>query len=128
MTSLSSGFSVRTQGGKPRQQRRDTRIESPVIRVQIEGKAYRALNWSLGGVLIGYDGTLREGDSFTIFGIGLEYGGLVRVSVPARAVRVRDGALAASFVELDGHAYAVLEALLMRRLSRVAALAAAAAA
>ncbi len=127
MTSLSGGFSVRTQGGKPRQQRRDTRIESPIIRLQIEGKAYRTVNWGLGGVLIAYDGFLREGDAVNITGIGLEYGGLVRVEVPARVVRVCEGAIAAQYTALDGYAYDVLEALFMRRLSRVPALAAAAA-
>ncbi|MSO92220.1 MAG: PilZ domain-containing protein [Rhodospirillales bacterium] len=128
MTSLSSGFSVRTQGAKPHQRRRDTRIESPIIRIRIEGQSYRTVNWSLGGVLIAaYDGSLREGNEFTVTGIGLEHGGLVAVMVPTRAVRVRDGFLAACFTELDGRAYDVLEALLMKRPGRIQALVAAAA-
>ena len=129
MTSFSSGFSVRTYGTKPRQPRRNTRVESPVLRIQIEGRSYRTVNWSLGGVLIAaYEGGLVEGDSFTIAGIGLEQGGFVGVSVPARVVRIKDGHLAGCYSELGGRAYDVLEALLMRRAFRMPAAGVAAAA
>ena len=96
--------------------RKDNRIEEPAIYFLIEGDLLVTLDWGLGGFRVGnYEGSIRDGDEFLIEGIGPNPGLIFVVRVDCEAVRIRDGELAATFVELTSDAYDILEALMMRR-------------
>ena len=104
-----------TRGGGDHN-RKDNRIEEPVIYVLIEGEISPTLDWGLGGFRIGgYRGTIGEGKEFYVEGIGPAVNELFPVRVDCEAIRLFDEQLAVSFVELTSDAYDVLEALLMRR-------------
>lgn len=96
--------------------RKDNRIEEPAIYFLIEGDLLVTLDWGLGGFRVGnYEGSIRDGDEFLIEGIGPNPGLIFVVRVDCEAVRISDGELAATFVELTSDAYDILEALMMRR-------------
>lgn len=96
--------------------RKDNRIEEPAIYFLIEGDLLVTLDWGLGGFRVGnYEGSIRDGDEFLIEGIGPNPGLIFVVRVDCEAVRITDGELAATFVELTPDAYDILEALMMRR-------------
>lgn len=100
----------------PKHHRRDKRISNPPIRVAIDGEVYPTVDWSFGGVLVRCDRMkLRVGDQVRVTGLGPAEGRLLQVDVATRAVRVEDGFVAVEFLELSTRAYAVLEALMMRR-------------
>jgi hypothetical protein len=100
--------------------RRDRRMASAVT-VVIDGQAYAAADWSLGGFRIGgYDGAYRVGDRFDVdlYGILDE----VRLGGGAIATVVRcdpeTGELAASLDEFIADAWDQLEQLAVRRRRR----------
>ena len=96
--------------------RKDNRIEDPAIYFLIEGDLLITLDWGLGGFRVeNYQGTIKGGDEFLIEGIGPNPGLIFVVRVDCEAIRVRNGEMAASFVELTSDAYDILEALMMRR-------------
>lgn len=96
--------------------RKNNRIEDPAIYFLIEGDLLVTLDWGLGGFRVGnYEGSIRDGDEFLIEGIGPNPGLIFVVRVDCVAVRITDGELAATFVELTSDAYDILEALMMRR-------------
>ncbi len=96
--------------------RKNNRIEEPAIYLLLEGDLFVTIDWGLGGFRIGnYEGTIRDGHEFLIEGIGPNPGLIFVVRVDCEAIRIRDGEMAASFVELTSDAYDILEALMMRR-------------
>ena len=96
--------------------RKDNRIEEPAIYFMIEGDLLLTLDWGLGGFRVkDYGGSILAGHEFLIEGIGPNPGLIFIVRVDCEAIRVRDGELAATFVELTSDAYDILEALMMRR-------------
>ncbi len=96
--------------------RKDNRTEETVIIISIENKAYQTLDWSLGGFRIGgYEGNIRGNTEFMINGIGPDLETIFAVRVDCKAIRIADGQLSASFIELDFEVYDILEALMLRR-------------
>ena len=101
--------------------RRDKRVETWPILIELEGKVYPTVDWSLGGFLIdGYEGRRRRGEEITV-GI-LVKAGAERLSHVARAEIVRRdvlaGHLAANFIGLDNATVDTLEGWLTGRLRR----------
>ena len=98
------------------QNRKDNRVEDTVIIIMIEDEAYKTLDWSLGGFRIGdYKGNIRTDAEFMVNGIGPDLENIFNVRVDCKAVRVSDGRLSASFIEIGSDVYDILEALLLRR-------------
>ena len=96
--------------------RKDNRIEDTVIIILIDDEAFQTIDWSLGGFRIGgYKGNIHVNTEFVVNGIGPDLENIFDVGVDCRAVRVTDGQLSASFVEIDSDAYDILEALMLRR-------------
>lgn len=96
--------------------RKDLRIEDTVIIISIEDEAYQTLDWSFGGFRIGgYNGSIQGNTDFLVNGIGPDLKTMFAVRVDCTAIRVNDGQLSASFIELDSDIYDILEALMMRR-------------
>ena len=96
--------------------RKDNRIEDTVIIILIENEAYQTLDWSLGGFRIGgYKGEIHGNTEFVVNGIGSDLENIFDVRVDCHAVRVTDGQLSASFVEIDSDVYDILEALMLHR-------------
>ncbi|MFQ5764148.1 MAG: hypothetical protein ACE5GT_04405 [Rhodospirillales bacterium] len=96
--------------------RKDNRVEVPVISVSFDGDVYQTLDWGLGGFRVDdYKGSLLPGAEFIVDGIGPGDEEVFAIRIDCQAIRVADGQLAASFVELSGQAYDILEALMMRR-------------
>lgn len=93
--------------------------QNPTLAIQIRGKFYQTLNWSIGGMLIGdYDGALGPGDTFDIDGIGLAGGKNWPVLIHTRVIRTGGESgmeLAAQFLTISAPAYDILEGILMRR-------------
>lgn len=101
--------------------RRDKRVEVWPILVELEGKVYPTIDWSLGGFLIeGYDGARRRGEEITV-GI-LVKAGTAELSHVVRAEVVRrnvtTGQLAANFIMLDNATVDTLEGWMTGRLRR----------
>jgi predicted component of type VI protein secretion system len=103
--------------------RRDRRVSTVPIAIELEGKVYTSLDWSLGGFLIeGYDGKRRPGQEVTV---GIQVvAGETELNHVARAeiVRVDLGTnqLAANFTALDNATLNTLEGWLTGRLRRQA--------
>ena len=96
--------------------RKNNRIEEPAIYFVIEGDLLLTLDWGLGGFRVGnYEGSIKNGQGFLIEGIGPNPGLIFVVRVDCEAIRIKEGELAATFVELTSEAYDILEALMMRR-------------
>ena len=96
--------------------RKDNRIEDPVITISIEDDAYQTLDWSLGGFRVGgYEGDIKVNSEFMINGIGPDLKTIFAVHVDCKAVRIVVGQLSASFIELDPESYDILETLMLRR-------------
>tara|TARA_Y100000031_G_scaffold48530_1_gene55591 strand:- start:43 stop:525 length:483 start_codon:yes stop_codon:yes gene_type:complete len=89
--------------------RKDNRIEDTVIIISIEDEAYQTLDWSFGGFRIGgYKSNIHDNTGFMVNGIGPDLKTIFDV-------RVTDGQLSASFIEIDSDVYDILEALMLRR-------------
>jgi hypothetical protein len=93
---------------------------SPIL-IELEGKVYPTVDWSLGGFLIeGYEGRRRRGEEVTL-GIQVK-AGESELSHVARAEIVRlnaaTGHLAANFVMLDNATLDTLEGWMTGRLRR----------
>ena len=102
--------------GNASHKRKNNRIEETVIIISIEDEAYRTLDWSFGGFRIGgYEGTIRAEGEFMVTGIGPDLDNIFDVRVDCQAIRVADDRLSASFIEIDGDVYDLLEALMARR-------------
>jgi hypothetical protein len=101
--------------------RRDKRVSVMPIEIELEGKVYTAIDWSLGGFLIeGYAGRRRPGDEVTIgiqvIASGVEFNHVAQAEV----VRIdpHGKQLAANFVGLDSATLGDLEGWLTGRLRR----------
>jgi hypothetical protein len=95
--------------------RKDNRIEIPII-VSFEEKQYQTLDWGMGGFRIGdYDGELKPEDEFTVDGVGMVGGDVFGVRIDCRVARRLGQQLGAGFIALSSDAYDLLEALMMRR-------------
>ena len=102
--------------GNVAHKRKDNRIEETVIIISIEDEAYHTLDWSFGGFRIGgYQGNIQGNSEFMISGIGPDLGTVFAIRVDCKAIRLADGQLSASFIEMDSDAYDILEALMGRR-------------
>ena len=98
------------------ERRRDKRLMSPPMSVSLDDVAYKAVDWSLGGVLIAdYYGSAAPGDHLA---------GRIQILTdqsdhPFKAVVVRRdsgaGQLALNFTELSESAFSLLESALMGR-------------
>lgn len=99
--------------------RSSTRLNNPTLCIQIRGRLYESLNWSLGGILLGgYNGVLSEGEQFDIDSIGLAGKRLWPVLVNSRVVRIggENGMeLAAQFLTISAPAFDILEGIMLRR-------------
>lgn len=99
--------------------RSSTRLNNPTLCVQVRGRHYETLNWSLGGILLGgYNGVLSEGEQFDIDNIGLAGKRLWPVLINARVVRIggENGMeLAAQFLTISAPAFDILEGIMLRR-------------
>ena len=105
--------------------RRTQRLIMPTLRFLIEGQRLASVDWSLGGLQVEpYAGALRPGAEFSIPAIGPADGPLMPVGIRARVERLKEGKLAAIFLELDTRAFDVLEAMMLRRRQYLASLAA----
>jgi len=100
-------------------QRKDRRINNPTLAIQIRGKLYQTLNWSLGGMLIGgYEGALVAGATFDIDALGPAGKRLWPVMVRGRVVRTGGETgmeMAAQFLTISAPAFEILEGVLLRR-------------
>ncbi len=96
-----------------------SRVNNPKLCVNIRGKLYQTINWSLGGLLIGdYDGVLVHGDTFEIDGLGRAGKQNWPVLITARVVRTGGETgmdLAAQFITISSPAFDILEGILLRR-------------
>lgn len=103
--------------------RRDRRIEARPIQVELEGRRYDTLDWSLGGFLIdGYDGRRRPGEPVTV-GLTVRAGERTYEHVVrAEIVRITGeaGRLAANFIDPDTQTLDLLESWMTGRLLRSA--------
>ena len=99
--------------------RSSTRLSNPTLCVQMRGRHYETLNWSLGGILLGgYNGVLSEGEQFDIDSIGLAGRRLWPVLINARVVRIGGDngmELAAQFLTISSPAFDILEGIMLRR-------------
>lgn len=100
-------------------ERRNRRVQVPVLSVRIDGHRHATRDWSLGGFLLDdYAGGLSAGDRFEVEGIGPgSEGPVYPLAVPAQVVRIEGERLAARFEVLPPAAFDVLESLMMRRRS-----------
>lgn len=96
-----------------------TRTSNPHLAVNIRGKLYQTLNWSLGGILLGdYDGALCDGEEFEIESVGMAGKQMWPVLIRARVVRTggeRGTELAAQFLTISAPAFDILEGIMLRR-------------
>lgn len=103
--------------------RRDKRVDTIAIEIEIEDTIYTTLDWSLGGFLVdGYQGDQQPGDEI-IVGISVTVGDKEYCHV-ARAEIIRIEAasnqLAANFMGLDSATIGTLEGWMTGRLRRQA--------
>ena len=113
-------MSIRIAGFTHGHQRKDRRLEL-ALRVEIEGKVYKTVDWSLGGFMVeGYEGKLEGGWEVRVESIGLEQGDLVRLGAPAHVVRVdkKKKKLAIAYNGLSSRTYDILEGLTMGKIRR----------
>lgn len=101
--------------------RRDRRVDTYPLLIELDGKAFPTIDWSLGGFRIeGYDGRRRRGEEITVR-IVVRAGESRRTHV-ARAEIVRrgieTGQLAANFILLDNDTLETLEGWMTGRLRR----------
>ena len=112
MVSPKAFLGVSQHGGR----RTDDRLQSLALEISLDGGRYRAVDWSLSGVLVA--------DYYGARGPGDEVEGSLQIatdmnSYPFKAVVVRRdstvGQLALNFTELGPRAFSVLEAFMMGR-------------
>ncbi len=101
--------------------RRNKRVDTIAIEIEIEDTTYTTLDWSLGGFLVdGYQGNHQSGDEI-IVGISVTVGDKEYCHV-ARAEIIRIEAasnqLAANFLELDNATVDTLDGWMTGRLRR----------
>ncbi len=109
-------MSESSSSGDAGHKRKDNRIEDTVIIISFEDECYRTLDWSFGGFRIGgYEGSIKDDAEFMVSGIGPDLDNIFDVRVDCQAIRVTDGQLSASFIEIDSDIYDILEALMSRR-------------
>ncbi len=104
---------------KTENRRAHERVSDPAIRLKIDSKTYRSVNWSLGGFLVdGYEGVLSTGSLMLITEIGPSRGAMTPVKVRGRVIRAEVGAslLAIQVLEIDQSAYAILQKLLVSKM------------
>jgi hypothetical protein len=98
--------------------RRDQRMASPVVRLSIEGKVFRTVNWSFGGFLVQpYTGRWRAGDEVLVEAIAPGEGKGFKFNTMATIVRVdrKEELLAARFETLNTRAFGIIEKLMRAR-------------
>lgn len=81
-------------------QRMHYRLNVPIY-IDVEGKTFKAADWSMGGFRIdGYDGPLRQGDLFTPE-VSIDFRGFhISFRQEAQVVRASEGSLAVSFHDM----------------------------
>ena len=104
-------------------QRRDHRFEQPLLSVEIDGRAFAAGDWSLGGVrLRGLVADVYEGMEMMLKFSGVRSGYLHAGEIAAEVVRIDDlkGETVLRFTRFDGAAFDALEGLITGRRPRAA--------
>ena len=89
------------------------RKDYPALVVRVDGKTYKTVNWSMGGLLIeGYKGDLTTGALVTVAAIGETTKNLTDVCIRARVIRSdqKIGYIAVNFLGLDQSAFGLLRA------------------
>ncbi len=106
---------ARVVGTTHEHHRKDNRVEMPAV-VSFEGNVYHTVDIGFGGLGVGsYEGELMTGDEFLIDGLGLDEDNIVAVRIDCHVARRLGNQIGIGFAELDGLAYDVLDALMMRR-------------
>ena len=98
---------------KNENRREHLRADDPVLVVRVDGKTYKTVNWSMGGLLIeGYKGGLTTGALVTVAAIGETTKNLTDVCIRARVIRSDQevGYIAVNFLGLDQSAFGLLRA------------------
>lgn len=103
--------------------RRNKRVDTIAIEIEMEDRTYTTLDWSLGGFLIdGYQGEYEPGQEITV-GISITVGekGYHHVA-RAEIIRIEAASnqLAANFLELDNATVDTLDGWMTGRLRRQA--------
>lgn len=97
----------------------------PVLRFLLEGQVHTSVDWSLGGFQVeDYAGDLQPGTDVPVVAAGPEDGPLMPIGARVRVARIKDGQLAATFIEMDARTFDLLEAMMLRRRQYLASLAA----
>ena len=110
---------------RPSARRRTQRVVMPVLRFLLEGQVHASVDWSMGGFQVeGYAGDLRPGTDVPVVAAGPEDSPLMPIGARVRVARIKDGRLAATFIEMDDRAFDLLEAMMLRRRQYLASLAA----
>jgi len=120
-----TAISKNTQKGKDKpadaERRAHPRYGEPVLAVGIGKDTFKTINWSMGGMAVeGYKGNLSVGSIFKIVSLARADGGAAsEVGIEARVIRLeKDGSeMGLSFLEVDGRAYALLQAFMAERMA-----------
>ncbi len=91
--------------------REHTRMNDPALVVKVDGKTYKTVNWSMGGLLIeGYKGVLTTGALVTVSALGESVKNLTDVCIRARVIRSDQEMeyIAVNFLGLDQSAFGLL--------------------
>ena len=99
---------------EPTDNRREhLRTDDPALVVKVDGKIYKTVNWSMGGLLIeGYKGKLTTGALVTVAALGESEKNLTDVCIRARVIRSDQEMeyIAINFLGLDQSAFGLLRA------------------
>ena len=95
------------------EKRKHPRISKPGLRLELGGRLYSVVNWSMGGALVETDGHApMVGTLVDVTGLGMADAGMVAVNIRARVQRIEDEGrrMAVSFFDIDTKAYELLQA------------------
>ncbi len=98
-------------------ERKDRRVEVPVINIAFRDDCYQTMDWGLGGFRIeNFKAPMKKDEEFLLDGIGPgDEDGILAIRIPCKAIRRQKYELSCSFLALSTEAYDLLEALMLRR-------------
>jgi hypothetical protein len=109
---------TRSYAGKSKPyERKNRRVEVPVINISFRGNCYQTMDWGLGGFRIdNFKEPMKKDEEFLVDGIGPgDEEELLSVRIPCRAIRRKKYELSCAVTALGSDAYDILEALMLRR-------------